>query len=60
MEAITAQYVTERYSPHATDPRAAAEAWRALRPRAWREALERFIRSWTESEPEKKPERKWS
>ena len=60
VDIITAQYVTERYSPHATDPQAAAEAWRALRPRAWREALERFIRSWTEGEPTQKPERKWS
>ncbi len=63
VETITAQYVTEHYSPHATNPQAVADAWRALRPRAWKEALERFLRSWTEGEPEKKtdkkPERKW-
>jgi hypothetical protein len=43
VEAITAQYVTEQYSPHAADAAAAQAAWRGIRMQVWRQGLRAWL-----------------
>ena len=60
VETITAQYVTEQYSPHPADAPSAEAAWRDIRLPLWRQALQEFVRRWLEGRPPAKaPRRLW-
>ena len=45
VDAITAQYVREQYSPHPAHAGPARAAWRAIRLNIWREGVRRFLLS---------------
>jgi transglutaminase-like putative cysteine protease len=43
VETITAQYVTEKYSPHGADVTAAETAWHGVRFKLWHDAIQSWL-----------------